>query len=145
MPIPRVSPGTVTSIIAGSGLTGGTIKTTGTISLATTGLTINQHAGSIITDMDTSPVALNFAVSNRHKVTITANRAFVFNNPTVGQIVTIIIIQGGSGNFWVSWPGTVRWGVAGIPTLSTTPGASDIFVFLWDGTKYFGGTFGIGF
>ncbi len=137
--------GTVTSVTAGSGLTGGAITTSGTIALATTGLTINQHAGVITTDTDAGPVVFNFAVSDKHKVTIGASRTFSFTNPTVGQVVTIIVIQGTTGSFTVTWPGTVKWGDSGVPTLSTTTGDMDIFVFLWNGTNYLGATFGSGF
>ncbi len=41
----------------------------------------------------------------------------------------------------MTWPGTVDWGGTGAPTLSTATGDEDIFVFLWDGTKYRAGTF----
>jgi cell wall-associated NlpC family hydrolase len=114
--------------------------------LPATGLTITQHAGTITTDTPSAgAVTCNFATSDKHSVTLAASTTFTFSNPTAGQIVVIMIIQGGSGSYTATWPGTVDWGAAGAPTLSTAVNDIDIITMLYDGTKYRAGVFGLGY
>lgn len=115
-------------------------------SIPSTGLVITQHSGLIQTDTPSGgAVTCDFSVSDKHAVTLAANTTFTFSNPTTAQIVTLDVIQGGSGSNTATWPGTVDWGSAGAPTLTTTTGDTDIFVFYWNGTKYRAGTFGTGY
>jgi hypothetical protein len=114
--------------------------------LPSTGLVITQNSGLIQIDSQVAgATTCDFSVSNKHKVTFTANNTFTFINPTTSQVITLLVTQGGIGNYLTSWPGTVDWGVSGVPTLSTSVNAMDIFLMLWDGTRYRAGIFGQGF
>jgi hypothetical protein len=92
--------GTVTSVTAGPGLTGGTISGSGMIALATpiaaaalpaTGLRITQHVSPITADADGSTITFDLSVSDWHTVTLGGNRTLALANPTVGQQFAIIL------------------------------------------------------
>jgi len=156
--------GTVTSITAGNGLSGGTITGSGTISLPTTGVTAGNYAGNITVDNlgritaatdaltgyretvfnigNSSNPSINVDNGNVQKVTLTGNWTFPgFQSPIAGQSVTLIITQDGSGNRTFSTSGiTARWaGGANIgnKTLSTAAGSIDLLNIFFDGTFYF--------
>lgn len=138
--------GTVTSITASAPLTGGTITSSGSIGLGTTGLTITQHAGAIITDVPAAgAVTCDFSTGDKHAVTMAVSTTFTLTNPTTGQVVSLSIIQGGAGTLTPTFSPTLDFGVNGPPTWSTVVGKEDIIVLAWNGTKYRASTFGTGF
>ena len=81
---------------------------------------------------------IDWSAGNEQVVTMTAACEFTFSNPANPGRFVLELIQGGSGSYAVTWPGTVKWGTKGAPTLSTTVGKKDLFTFLWDGTDYLG-------
>ena len=83
---------------------------------------------------------VNWDNGNNQTVTLTANTTFAFNNPICGGNYALIIEQGGSGSYCVTWPGTVKWAGATGPTLSTGIGDIDMTNFIYDGTNYYGYT-----
>jgi hypothetical protein len=58
------------------------------------------------------------------------------NPPPNGSLVTVIIVQDGTGSRTVTWPASVKWSGGTAPTLTTTASKRDAFVFLWDGSFY---------
>ncbi|XAI96490.1 putative tail fiber protein [Microcystis phage Mel-JY34] len=61
--------------------------------------------------------------------TLTGNVTFSFSNvPSTGTAIaiTIELIQGGSGSYTVTWPGTVKWPSNVAPVLTTTVGKIDV-------------------
>jgi len=59
------------------------------------------------------------------------------NPPRNGSLVTIIIVQDGTGSRTVTWPSNVKWSGGTAPTLTTTANKRDIFQFVWDGSNYY--------
>lgn len=68
------------------------------------------------------------------------NATFTFSNPPkAGSLVTIILVQDGTGSRTVTWPASVKWstGNGGTPTLTTTASKRDVFHFVYDGSSYY--------
>lgn len=118
---------------------------------SSTGLVVTQHSGAIHTDTPSAgAVTCDLSVSDSHKITLAADTTFTFSNPPASgfkQVLVLQVIQGGSGSYTATWPGSVDWGSAGAPTLSTTVSDMDILVFYWDGSTstYYGSVFGLGY
>lgn len=72
------------------------------------------------------------------KIQLTANCTFTFNAPSGVTGLTFELTQDGAGGRTVTWPALVDWPAGIPPTLSTTPGATDIITFYWNGTRYRG-------
>jgi hypothetical protein len=131
--------GTVTSVVAGSGLTGGTITTTGTIALATTGLEIDQSQSAITADTDGATITFNLALTNWHTVTVGGNRTLAVSGGVTGQQFTLVLVQDGTGSRTVTWFSGIKWAGGSAPTLTTTANKADIFTFKQTGTgAYYG-------
>jgi hypothetical protein len=80
------------------------------------------------------------------RVTLTAACTFTFPAAKVGSSFTLLLTQGGSGSYTVTWPGTVLWPSATAPTLTTTVAKTDVFSFLCaDGINWLGFTSGQAF
>lgn len=65
--------------------------------------------------------------------TLTGNVTFSFSNvPSTGLAIaiTVEIVQGGSGSYTVTWPGTVKWPSNVAPVLTTTVGKIDVFTLI---------------
>lgn len=68
-----------------------------------------------------------------------ATTTLTFPTAAVGKSLTLALTQDATGSRLVTWPGTVKWGAAGPPTLSTAAGKLDLFTFLCvDGTNWLG-------
>jgi hypothetical protein len=84
---------------------------------------------TIAWDVSTSPVA---------KVTLTASRTLAApTNGAAGQFISIAIIQGGSGSYTVTWNSAYEFTADTAPTLTTTVGKADLFVFRYNGTVWY--------
>ena len=65
------------------------------------------------------------------------NATFTFSNPPpAGSLVTVVLVQDGTGSRTVTWPATVKWAGGTAPTLTTTASKRDVFQFMWDGSFY---------
>ena len=78
--------------------------------------------------------------------TLTENVTYTFSNPAASGKVSAFslkVIQDSSART-ITWPGSVDWAAATAPTLTTTSGGVDVFVFVtYDGgTNYYGFTAG---
>jgi len=109
--------GTITSIIAGTGLTGGTITSTGTVALnlgnANT-WTASQRA-TITTDNDGS---FNEAVTNNFFCTPTGSVTLTFTNHTAGQSGFVLFVNG--SNYAVSAAATTKIKASDLTAISAT-------------------------
>lgn len=82
---------------------------------------------------------VNWASGNTQSYTLGANITFsAFQNPTVGQHLTLILTQDATGSRTVTWPASVIWPNNVAPTLTTTASNTDMVGFIWDGTYYRG-------
>jgi hypothetical protein len=73
-------------------------------------------------------------------ITLTASCTFTFPTAVAGQSFTLVLRQGGSGSYTITWPVTiVKWSGGVAPTLTTTVGAVDVIGFTCvDGTNWLG-------
>lgn len=81
---------------------------------------------------------LDFSKGNIQQFTFGAgNETLTFSNIPNSAILTIVIIQDGTGTRTLTWPGTAKF-IAGVaPILSTTGNARDIINFYSDGTNIY--------
>lgn len=108
---------------------------------------------NIITASGTA--AIDLTLGPVWDITLTANSTITISNPTDAQIQQILVIlrQGGSGSYTVTWPSSVDWqdpttglGGGSAPTLFTAVGAqNDISLTTIDtGTTWGGSMVGAG-
>ena len=127
--------GTVTSVsvVTANGFSGTVASATTapaiTLSLAPTGLHIDSHYGVITADTYASTTTLNLATSDWHQITLTGNVTIALASPTVGQMFTVVLIQGGSGSNTATWFTTIKWAGGTPPTLTTSVGGIDVLSF----------------
>lgn len=87
-------------------------------------------------------ITLNLANGNVQKLTLTGNCTITLTSPASGAMrsLTLLVFQDATGSRTITWPGTVKWGNAGAPTLTTTASKMDmISLFTVDGgTNWYG-------
>jgi hypothetical protein len=87
-------------------------------------------------------VALNAVNGNVQKITLTANCTITLASPVGGVMcsLTLLVFQDGVGSHAMTWPGSVKWGNAGVPVLTATASKMDmISLFTVDGgTNWYG-------
>ena len=81
---------------------------------------------------------LTWGNGNKQKILLTANCTLTFTAPAGPTSLTLIITQGGSGGYTLTYPAAAKWmgGTAFQPT--TTLGAISILTLIYDGTNYYG-------
>lgn len=97
--------------------------------LPATGLTITQHAGSIVTATDGATVTFDLSQADWQQVQISGNRTFALSNPAVGQQFTLIVQQDATGSRTVTWFSGILWAGGSAPTLTTTASKRDVLTF----------------
>jgi hypothetical protein len=151
VPIASGAGGTVTSIVAGTGLTGGTITASGTIALDTayTDTLYLQLAGGTMTGDITVSGTQTFPAQNLQKVTdagnATTNAIDVAGLEVAGMFYPLadgtanqVMSTDGGGN--LGWLSTLK--VVTAPTASTDAGAlgqvavATGFLYFYDGTQW---------
>ncbi len=88
---------------------------------------------------DEATVTFDLDLSNKHRVTLTDNRTLAVSNPDGAQAFTIKLIQDGGGSNTVTWFSTIKWAGGSEPTLTTTGGKADTFLFIRTGTDTYDG------
>lgn len=90
----------------------------------------------------TSAATINIANGNVQQITLNANCTITLTSPGSGvyRSMLLLVFQDVTGSRTITWPGSVKWGTAGAPTLST--GASKMDKILLDtvdgGTTWYG-------
>ena len=106
--------------------------------------TVSNGGGETYFDAGNSSTAitLDLANGNVQKLTLTANCTVTLTSPASGAMrsLTLLVFQDGTGSRTITWPGSVKWGNAGAPTLTTTASKMDIIsLFTVDGgTNWYG-------
>ena len=87
---------------------------------------------------DGATISWNASLGRVATVTIGASRTMA--KPTNLKVGTYIlkVVQGGSGNYNLSWNAAYKWTAQTAPTLSTAVGAVDVFSFFSDGNVLYG-------
>lgn len=85
--------------------------------------------GEVYFDAGNSGAAktIDLANGNVQKLTLTANCTLTLTSPASGayRSLLLMVFQDGTGSRTITWPGSVKWGAAGAPTLSTGAGNMD--------------------
>jgi hypothetical protein len=68
---------------------------------------------------------------------MTGNCTFTFTAPSGPTNILLRIIQDATGGRTITWPASVKWPSAVVPTLSTTASAEDIVTCYYNGTNYY--------
>jgi hypothetical protein len=135
----------VTSV---AGKTGAVVLVESDVTNLTTDLaqrtTVANGGGETYFDAGSSGAAktIDLANGNVQKLTLTANCTITLTSPATGAFRSLLlyVFQDGTGSRTITWPGSVKWGTAGAPTLST--GASKMDKILLDtvdgGTTWYG-------
>lgn len=87
---------------------------------------IEVPIGAILWDM---------SLVQKAKFVLIRNTSIFGANLIDGVDYTLRLIQGGGGSFTVNWSGNFKWPNGAAPTLTTAPGALDIFSFSCDGAR----------
>lgn len=83
--------------------------------------------------ISSAQVQINCCASNVFKLVLTESITMLApNNPLSGQVINIILKQGGSGSYTVTWPANFKFPGGSPPTLSTAVGAKDILTCQYD-------------
>lgn len=88
-------------------------------------------------------ITLDLVNGNVQKVTLNAASCTVtLTSPAAGAMraMTLLVFQDGVGSRTITWPGSVKWGIAGAPVLSTGASKMDmVSLFTVDGgTNWYG-------
>jgi len=94
-------------------------------------------AGAQSVAASTATTTVDMSSGNVQNITLTASTTLTLSSATVGTYI-MKLIQGGSGSYTVTWPGTVIWSGGTAPTLTTTVGKVDIVTLVFDGTNFYG-------
>jgi hypothetical protein len=96
-------------------------------------ITAGYIAPAVVALTDGATIAVDAALGNDFRVTIAGSRTI--NDPTSavdGQRITFQITQGSGGGFIVTWGSAFDFGAAGVPTLSTAAGKTDVLGFIYN-------------
>lgn len=80
---------------------------------------------------------INWANGDRQKITLTGNATFTFSNAVEGQVLTLWLVQDGTGGRTVTLP-TIKWPGGSAPTFSASANDIDMIVVRYNGSAYFG-------
>ena len=122
------------SVIKGDGAGGGVAAVAGTDFVApSTALT--RLTAATVTVSGATP-NINWASSQKFKITLSANATFTFSNDTDGYDILIAITNTAS-NYTVTWPAGIKWTAATAPT-QTVGAKTDLVGLTKIGTVIYG-------
>jgi len=113
------------------------------LTTTSTGIDVN---GTVLTDKayiaeatltDGATISWNMNTQSVAKVTLGGNRTLAApTNGSTGQFATITVIQDGTGSRTLTWNAVYEFKDDTAPTLTTTGGKGDVFVFKYNGSKW---------
>jgi hypothetical protein len=84
-----------------------------------------------------STQAIDWSEGDRHKCTLTDNCTFSFSNAAEGQVITLIMVQDGTGSRSHTWPASVKWPNGTEPSWGTSADDVNIVTIYYDGSNYY--------
>jgi hypothetical protein len=92
---------------------------------------LNETVGTITTTAST----IDWSLGNNYEYTLNTGTTISFSDDENGQIISVALIQDGTGSHTVSWPASTKWKVE--PTMTSTSGSTDVYTFIKiNGTIY---------
>lgn len=87
---------------------------------------------------DGATISWDVSASAVAKVTLGGNRTISApsNSAGAGQFISLLVIQDGTGSRTLTWNAVYEFASDTAPTLTTTGGKGDLFVFRYNGTKW---------
>ena len=86
---------------------------------------------------DGATISWDMSTQSVAKVTLGGNRTVAApTNGSTGQFASLLVIQDGTGSRTLTWNAVYEFASDTAPTLSTTGGKADLFVFRYNGTKW---------
>jgi len=124
--------------------TGGTV--TGNVSFAnnvtiTQNLTLTNYTETAFSTNSSTAVTLALTNGTVQIVTLTGNATITMPPAVAGKSFTLLLKQDATGSRTVTWA-TVSWPSATAPTITATANKMDKYIFISDGTYWYGATAG---
>src|SRR4051794_35461827 len=91
---------------------------------------------SFLTVADGSTVTFDADQAKNFQVTLAASRALVIAGGQDGDEISVLLIQGGSGSYTVTWPSSVSFAAGQAPSLTTAVGGSDLITLVKKGSTW---------
>ena len=138
-PLPVGSGGTGQTTLAAAGL----VTLTGTETLTNktlTNPTITNYVETPYTANSSTAITLALTNGTVQIITLTGTCTITMPTAVSGKSFTILL-KTGAGSYTVTWS-TVQWPGGTAPTLTSTASKMDRFVFVSDGTYWYGSTAG---
>jgi hypothetical protein len=136
----------------GSGTLSFTTAATGDVTLTGTetltnktieaGTFTNGYTEETVTANTSTAYTVDLANGSVQILTLTGNCTFTFPTATAGKGFTMLLKQDGTGSRTVTWPSSVKWPASTAPTITSTASKGDKFVFVGDGTYWWGSNAG---
>ena len=136
----------------GSGTLSFTTAATGDVTLTGTetltnktieaGTFTNGYTEETVTANTSTAYTVDLANGSLQILTLTGNCTFTFPTATAGKGFTMLLKQDGTGSRTVTWPSSVKWPASTAPTITSTASKGDKFVFIGDGTYWWGSNAG---
>ena len=80
---------------------------------------------------------IDWTKGDRQKIVITSAITFTYSGAVAGQTLTLWMVEGGVGNFSITFP-SMYWGPNGtVPTWVITAGATNAAIIRFDGSSYY--------
>jgi len=119
----------------------GTTDTQGLTNKTLTNPTVTNYVESVVAiGTVTSAHTLVLTSGTVQTATLTASTACTFTMPTAtaGKSFVLLLKQAASTGNGTATFTSVKWGIAGTPTVTATAGKMDIFTFISDGANWYG-------
>jgi hypothetical protein len=136
----------------GSGTIGFAAPATGDVTTSGTQTLTNKtiEAGTFTNGYTEETVAANTSTSytvdlangSVQILTLTGNCTFTFPTATAGKGFTLLLLQDATGSRTATWPASVKWPGGTAPTITATASKGDKYVFVGDGTYWWGSNAG---
>ncbi len=136
----------------GSGTLSFTTAATGDVTLTGTetltnktieaGTFTNGYTEETVTANTSTAYTVDLANGSLQILTLTGSCTFTFPTPVAGKSFIMILKQDGTGSRTVTWPSSVKWPASTAPTITSTASKGDKFVFVGDGTYWWGSNAG---
>ncbi len=135
--------GTAATMTGPSGTIVGTTDTqTLTNKTIEAGTFTNGYTEETVTANTSTAYTVDLANGSVQILTLTGNCTFTFPTATAGKGFTMLLKQDGTGSRTVTWPSSVKWPASTAPTITSTASKGDKFVFVGDGTYWWGSNAG---
>jgi hypothetical protein len=102
----------------------------------------NGYTEETVTANTSTSYTIDLANGSVQILTLTGNCTFTFPTATSGKGFTLLLLQDATGSRTATWPASVKWPASTAPTITATASKGDKYVFVGDGTYWWGSNAG---